>query len=144
MLRHETGEALAAALALTACASGPKPPDWQLEAKGAMERSVAAYLNGDARVDIPAEQLVLRFAIACGCGDGDAIARAVSQAKPIVVSLHARVAVAGRAAIAGLNERKQSTRGVAGDDIGIDSPYCAVLSRPMVHETPAIAIKSPS
>ena len=38
-------------LTLTACASGPKPLDWQLEAKGAMERSVAAYLEGNARVE---------------------------------------------------------------------------------------------
>ncbi len=37
-------------LTLTACSSGPKPTDWQLEAKGATERSVAAYLEGNARV----------------------------------------------------------------------------------------------
>jgi len=41
---------LGAAL-LAGCASGPKPPDWQLEAKGAMERSVAAYLEGNSRVE---------------------------------------------------------------------------------------------
>jgi hypothetical protein len=34
-----------------ACSSGPKAPDWQLEAKGSMERSVAAYLQGNDRVD---------------------------------------------------------------------------------------------
>lgn len=38
-------------LTLVACASGPKPADWQLQAKGAMERSVAAYLEGNARVE---------------------------------------------------------------------------------------------
>ena len=43
--------ALAFALTLTACSSSPKPADWQLEAKGAMERSVAAYLEGNARVE---------------------------------------------------------------------------------------------
>ena len=42
---------LALALLLAACASGPKPPDWQLEAKGAMERSVAAYMEGNSRVE---------------------------------------------------------------------------------------------
>ena len=36
---------------LAACGSTPKPPDWQLEAKGSMERSVAAYLEGNARID---------------------------------------------------------------------------------------------
>jgi hypothetical protein len=43
---------LAAALLLVACASGPKTPDWQLEAKGAMERSVAAYMEGNSRVEL--------------------------------------------------------------------------------------------
>ena len=36
---------------LAACSSAPKPADWQLEAKGSMERSVAAYLEGNARID---------------------------------------------------------------------------------------------
>jgi hypothetical protein len=38
-------------LLLAACSSAPKPPDWQLEAKGSMDRSVAAYLEGNARID---------------------------------------------------------------------------------------------
>ena len=41
----------AAGLLFSGCASGPKPPDWQLEAKGSMERSVAAYMEGDRRVE---------------------------------------------------------------------------------------------
>lgn len=36
---------------LVACSSAPKAPDWQLEAKSSMERSVAAYLEGNARID---------------------------------------------------------------------------------------------
>jgi hypothetical protein len=36
---------------LTACSNAPKPADWQLEAKGSMERSVAAYLEGNNRID---------------------------------------------------------------------------------------------
>lgn len=43
--------ALALVLATTACSSGPKPADWQIEAKGAMERSVTAYLEGNGRVE---------------------------------------------------------------------------------------------
>lgn len=39
-------------LMLSACSSAPKAPDWQLEAKGAMDRSVTAYLEGNARVDL--------------------------------------------------------------------------------------------
>lgn len=42
---------LSAALGLAACSSGPKPPDWQVEAKGSMERSVAAYMEGNSRVE---------------------------------------------------------------------------------------------
>lgn len=42
---------LIAAVLLTACAGGPKPLDWQLEARGSMERSVAAYMEGDGRVE---------------------------------------------------------------------------------------------
>ena len=40
-----------AIMLLAACSSAPKAPDWQLEAKGSMERSVAAYLEGNARID---------------------------------------------------------------------------------------------
>ena len=42
---------IATAIFLTACASGPKSPDWQLTSKGAMERAVAAYLEGNSRVE---------------------------------------------------------------------------------------------
>ena len=45
------GLVLAGVGLISACASGPRPPDWQIEAKGAMERSVAAYLDGDSRVE---------------------------------------------------------------------------------------------
>ena len=38
-------------LALTGCSNTPKIPDWQLESKSAMERSVAAYLEGNARIE---------------------------------------------------------------------------------------------
>lgn len=41
----------AAALALAGCASGPLPPDWQTSAKSALERSTAAYLKGDSRIE---------------------------------------------------------------------------------------------
>ena len=40
-----------AAVALAACASGPKPADWQLEAKSALERAVSAYLEGNSRIE---------------------------------------------------------------------------------------------
>ena len=43
--------AMLALLLLAACSSTPKPLDWQLEAKSAMDRSVAAYLEGNTRVE---------------------------------------------------------------------------------------------
>ena len=36
---------------LYGCSSAPPTPDWQLEAKGAMDRSVAAYLEGNTRIE---------------------------------------------------------------------------------------------
>jgi hypothetical protein len=37
------------ALLLSACASGPPPPDWQINAKAALEHALVAYLTGDTR-----------------------------------------------------------------------------------------------
>ncbi|SDO04588.1 hypothetical protein [Polaromonas sp. JS666] len=42
---------LMAAGLLAGCSSGPRAPDWQLEAKGSMDRSVAAYMEGNSRVE---------------------------------------------------------------------------------------------
>ncbi|MES2949933.1 MAG: hypothetical protein V4858_15430 [Pseudomonadota bacterium] len=42
---------LGATLLLPACSNAPKTPDWQLESKGAMDRAVAAYFDGNARVE---------------------------------------------------------------------------------------------
>ncbi len=39
-----------AAVLLAGCGSKPPTPDWQMEAHGALERHVKAYLRGDARV----------------------------------------------------------------------------------------------
>ncbi len=38
-------------LALAGCASGPPAPDWQINARGALERAVAAYFDGNPRVE---------------------------------------------------------------------------------------------
>ena len=39
------------ALALSGCGSNPKPADWQVDAKASMDRSIAAYMRGDSRVE---------------------------------------------------------------------------------------------
>ncbi|MBI2749313.1 MAG: hypothetical protein HYX43_08270 [Burkholderiales bacterium] len=43
--------ALLLAATLTACSNAPRTPDWQIEAKGALDRTIAAYLTGNARVE---------------------------------------------------------------------------------------------
>ena len=65
---------MATAIFLTACASGPKAPSWQLESKGAMERAIAAYLEGNTRVEV-AERARARREIS-STGRIDLIARA--------------------------------------------------------------------
>ena len=64
----------AATVLVTACSSGPKPADWQVEAKGAMDRSVAAYLEGNNRVE-QAELARARVALA-STGRADLLANA--------------------------------------------------------------------
>jgi len=43
--------ALAVLAALAACASGPTPPDWQADAREAIEDAQAAYLEGDSAAE---------------------------------------------------------------------------------------------
>lgn len=62
------------AMALSACASGPKPADWQLSSKSALERAQAAYLEGNNRVEI-AEMVKAKNEIA-STGRIDLMARA--------------------------------------------------------------------
>lgn len=39
-------------LLTSGCSNAPKVPNWQIEAKGAMDRSVTAYLEGNTRVEM--------------------------------------------------------------------------------------------
>lgn len=66
--------ALLAMLALlSACASRPPPPDWQLNAKVASERSVAAYLSGNTRVEV--QELARARSEVARTGRADLLAR---------------------------------------------------------------------
>lgn len=47
----ESTWALAAAIVLSACSNRPPPPEWQMNAKGSMERALEAYLTGNTRVE---------------------------------------------------------------------------------------------
>lgn len=62
------------AIVLAACAGGPPPPDWQLNAQGAIERAQDAYLAGQNRVE-EAEFARARSEIA-RTGRADLLARA--------------------------------------------------------------------
>ena len=64
---------LAALVLLAACSSNPPIADWQLNAKAASERAVAAYLTGNARIDA-AEQSRARSEVA-RTGRADLLAR---------------------------------------------------------------------
>jgi hypothetical protein len=66
--------ALALSMALSGCASGPPPADWALTARGAIDRSTAAWLRGDDRV-AEAEHAIARGALA-RTGDPARVARA--------------------------------------------------------------------
>ncbi len=66
--------ALVAAAMLTACANQPPTPDWQLSAKGALERSVQAYLQGNSKIEA-IEFAAARAALA-RTGRADLLARA--------------------------------------------------------------------
>ena len=69
-LRHGV---LATLWMLAACSSNPPAPDWQMNAKTASERAVAAYLTGNARIDT-AEQTRARAEVA-RTGRADLLAR---------------------------------------------------------------------
>lgn len=66
--------AVAAALAIAGCASGPPAPDWQLQAQGALQRAVQARLSGQDRV-ADAETARARQALAA-TGRPELLARA--------------------------------------------------------------------
>ena len=65
---------IAASIVVSACASGPKPAEWQLNAKGATERAITAYLEGNTRVEL-AEMAKARQEIS-STGRVDLMARA--------------------------------------------------------------------
>lgn len=70
------GQALAAVLTaalLSGCASGPKAPDWKINAIGHVERFTAAYLRGDDRVE--AREFALARAETARTGRPDLVAR---------------------------------------------------------------------
>ena len=68
------GASLAGVLLLSACSSGPVAPVWQGDAKDALDRANAAYLEGDSRV-AQAEMARVRRAIS-GTGRADWLATA--------------------------------------------------------------------
>ncbi len=62
------------AAALVACASGSPPPDWKLNAQGAMERAQDAYLSGNSTIE--AVEFARARAEIARTGRADLLARA--------------------------------------------------------------------
>lgn len=60
-------------IALLAACAGTPPPDWQMNARSAMERATAAYLEGNARVE--AQEFLLARHEITGTGRVDLLAR---------------------------------------------------------------------
>jgi hypothetical protein len=65
--------AAGAALLLAACGNTPPVPDWQINAKGAMERAQQAYLSGNTRVE--AVEFARARAEVASTGRADLLAR---------------------------------------------------------------------
>ena len=75
-----------AALLLAACANNPPPPDWQMNAKGSLERATDAYLSGNARIE--AAEFARARAELARTGRADLLARAeLSRCAARVASL---------------------------------------------------------
>ena len=51
-MRRLTAPVALVVLLVTSCSSTPPAPDWQMNAKGGMERAQDAYLSGNARVEV--------------------------------------------------------------------------------------------
>jgi len=61
-------------LLLAACSTGPSAPDWQTNAKAALDRAVAAYLAGDTRIANVELDLARRELASTGRADQVALA----------------------------------------------------------------------
>ena len=72
-LRQRLAICFVAVCALSACAGGPKVPDWKINSIGHVERFTEAYLKGDARVE--AREFELARAETARTGRPDLVAR---------------------------------------------------------------------
>nr|WP_028602172.1 hypothetical protein [Ottowia thiooxydans] len=71
--RRLTTLVLAASAMLCACASGPKVPDWSINAVGHTERFTEAYLKGDTRIEV--REFTLARAETARTGQPELVAR---------------------------------------------------------------------
>jgi hypothetical protein len=109
----KTTAPLFAALLLTACGNNPPVPDWQMNAQSAIERSTAAYMSGNGRVEA-AEYQRAREALA-STGKVDLMIRAE------LIRCAARVAALAFEECAGYDKLSQ-------DAAPADRAYAAYLS----------------
>ncbi len=73
-MTRTTLTALVSAAVLAACSNTPPPPDWQMNARGALDAFVTAYMTGNTRVEA-AEFTRARNALAA-TGQPELVARA--------------------------------------------------------------------
>ena len=70
---HQALTAIVSIVMLAGCSSGPKVPDWKINAIGHIERFTEAYLKGDERVE--AREFALARAETARTGKPDQVAR---------------------------------------------------------------------
>ena len=70
---HQALTAIVSIVILAGCSSGPKVPDWKINAIGHVERFTEAYLKGDERVE--AREFALARAETARTGKPDQVAR---------------------------------------------------------------------
>lgn len=73
-MRFARGRAGSVMMLLAACSTGPSAPDWQTNAKAALDRAVAAYLAGDTRIANVEFDLARRELASTGRADHVALA----------------------------------------------------------------------
>jgi hypothetical protein len=98
---------------LSACSSAPPPPDWQMGAKGSLERSTEAWLRGDSKIE--AVEFARARAEVASTGRPDLVARVE------LVRCAARVASLDVAPCAGFDA-------LAADAAGPELAYSRYLS----------------
>ncbi len=128
------GICLAGTLLLAACSSAPAPPIWQGDAKDALDRANAAFLQGDSRVAL-AEMTRVRRAIS-GTGRADWLAHAeLAHCAAQVASLVLEPCSAFEALRADATPAQSAYAGYLSGQIKAGTPAAAVALLPPAQQS---------